>query len=137
MDFPYLCDLFWCSCNPGRPLRPRSKNHITPISYPIGLINIKTAYHREPPFVRLVRTPESKDGIMLEQKEITIEEEQRTHSPIPQKRMSWVRSLRIYTGVYSRAPFWKIATRPFILFFYPAVLWAFLSKYLLPCNSAC
>jgi len=40
--------------------------------------------------------------------------------------MSYVRSLRVFTGRYSYAPIWKIYTRPVILFFYPAVLWGFL-----------
>ena len=46
-------------------------------------------------------------------------------STVPRK-MSYIRSLRIFTGRYTRAPFWKIFVRPLIVFFYPAVLWAFL-----------
>jgi MFS family permease len=46
-------------------------------------------------------------------------------APIPHK-MSYMQSLRVYTGRYTRAPFWRIFVRPFIVFFYPAVLWAFL-----------
>ncbi|MCJ1311155.1 hypothetical protein MMC25_004825 [Agyrium rufum] len=42
------------------------------------------------------------------------------------KRMSYVQSLRIYTGRYAQAPFWRIFTRPFIVFWYPAVFWGFL-----------
>ncbi|MCJ1409172.1 hypothetical protein MMC19_003250 [Ptychographa xylographoides] len=41
-------------------------------------------------------------------------------------KMSYVQSLRIYTGRYTRAPFWKIFIRPAIIFWYPGVLWAFL-----------
>ena len=41
-------------------------------------------------------------------------------------RMSYIRSLRIYTGRYTDAPYWKIFARPFVIFFYPAVFWAFL-----------
>ena len=41
-------------------------------------------------------------------------------------RMSYVRSLRAFTGRYTKAPFWKIFIRPFIVFWYPAVFWAFL-----------
>jgi MFS family permease len=41
-------------------------------------------------------------------------------------KMSYLSSLRIYTGIYSRSPLWKIMVRPFIMFFYPCVLWGFL-----------
>ena len=41
-------------------------------------------------------------------------------------KMSYVKSLRIYTGRYTDAKIWKIFARPFIMFFYPCVLWAFL-----------
>ena len=44
----------------------------------------------------------------------------------PEPKMSYARSLRVYTGKYSRAPTFKIFTRPIILFFYPAVFWGFL-----------
>jgi hypothetical protein len=39
---------------------------------------------------------------------------------------SYLRSLRIYTGRYTNSPTWKVFTRPFIIFFYPAVLFSFL-----------
>jgi hypothetical protein len=41
-------------------------------------------------------------------------------------KMSFTSSLRVYTGVYSTSPLWKIMIRPFVMFFYPAVLWGFL-----------
>lgn len=44
---------------------------------------------------------------------------------IPQK-MSYARSLRLFSGRYTEAPVWKVFTRPFVMFWYPAVLWAFL-----------
>lgn len=43
-----------------------------------------------------------------------------------EKQMSYWRALRIFTGRYSDAKIWKIFTRPFIMFFYPCVLWGFL-----------
>ena len=46
--------------------------------------------------------------------------------PAAEPRMSYLASLRVYTGRYSYAPIWKIYTRPVLLFFYPAVLWGFL-----------
>jgi MFS family permease len=50
---------------------------------------------------------------------------QTTPSNIPPK-MSYIKSLRIFTGRYSTAPAYKIFTRPVVLFFYPAVFWGFL-----------
>lgn len=41
-------------------------------------------------------------------------------------KMSYWRSLRIYSGRYSNAPMLKIAIRPFILFWYPAVFVLFI-----------
>lgn len=41
-------------------------------------------------------------------------------------KQSYTRSLRIYNGSYSTAGFGKILVRPFVMFFYPAVFWAFL-----------
>lgn len=37
-----------------------------------------------------------------------------------------MRSLRFYSGVYTETPLWKIFLRPLVIFWYPAVLWAFL-----------
>lgn len=39
---------------------------------------------------------------------------------------SYLRSLRIYTGTYTDCATWKVFARPFIMFFYPAVLFSFL-----------
>ena len=50
-----------------------------------------------------------------------------TGPEVPQYRMSYLSSLRIYTGRYTKAPLWKIFVRPFVVFWYPAVLWAFLA----------
>ena len=41
-------------------------------------------------------------------------------------KITYIQSLRVYTGRYSNASFIKIFSRPLIVFFYPAVLWAFL-----------
>lgn len=43
-----------------------------------------------------------------------------------EKKMSFWRTLRIFTGRYSDAKIWTIFARPFIMFFYPCVLWGFL-----------
>lgn len=42
------------------------------------------------------------------------------------KKHTYIQSLRIFTGRYSDAPAWKVFLRPVIMWFYPAVLWAFL-----------
>jgi MFS family permease len=39
---------------------------------------------------------------------------------------SYLHSLRVYNGRFTNAPFWKITIRPVVMFWYPAVLWAFL-----------
>ena len=41
-------------------------------------------------------------------------------------KMSYLKSLRLYTGRYSDAKVWKIFTRPLVMFFYPCVIWGFL-----------
>ncbi|KAF4630575.1 hypothetical protein G7Y89_g7564 [Cudoniella acicularis] len=44
-----------------------------------------------------------------------------------EKKESYLRSLRFMTGKrYTDAPYWKILVRPVVIFWYPAVLWAFL-----------
>ncbi|KAI0152827.1 major facilitator superfamily domain-containing protein [Xylariaceae sp. FL1272] len=39
---------------------------------------------------------------------------------------SFARSVRLYSGVYTPTPLWKIFLRPLVIFWYPAVFWAFL-----------
>ncbi|KAI1085025.1 MFS general substrate transporter [Whalleya microplaca] len=38
----------------------------------------------------------------------------------------YLKTLRMYGGIYTDTPLWKIFLRPMVVFFYPAVLWAFL-----------
>ncbi|KAI9759957.1 MAG: hypothetical protein M4579_001990 [Chaenotheca gracillima] len=64
---------------------------------------------------------ESKTG-GTEQLEQTVTFEDGAAEP----RMSYLSSLRVFTGTYSHAPFWKIFLRPLVVFWYPGVLWAFL-----------
>ncbi|KAL2809384.1 major facilitator superfamily domain-containing protein [Aspergillus granulosus] len=44
-----------------------------------------------------------------------------------EKKNSYWRSLRVFSGRFSNASIMKIMTRPFILFLYPPLLWAFLT----------
>ena len=41
-------------------------------------------------------------------------------------KMGYWKSMSLFTGRYTDAAIWKIFARPFIIFFYPCVLWAFL-----------
>jgi hypothetical protein len=43
-----------------------------------------------------------------------------------EKKDSYVRSLRLWSGIYTSTPILKIFLRPVVIFWYPAVLWAFL-----------
>jgi MFS family permease len=43
----------------------------------------------------------------------------------PPQRKSFLQSLAVYTGIYTNAPL-KVFIRPFIMFTYPAVIWAWL-----------
>lgn len=42
-----------------------------------------------------------------------------------EERKTWVQELRIYNGRFSDESFFKLIFAPFVLFFYPATLWAF------------
>lgn len=58
-----------------------------------------------------------------------LEGESVSHGPrhgATEKKHSYVRSLKVFTGRYTDAPAWKIFLRPVIMWFYPAVLWGFL-----------
>ena len=79
------------------------------------------------------RRPQAGSAVSYEQEKISVEKKSANvkhvseieESSIP-KKMSYGRSLNVYTGRYARAPFWKIFLRPLIVFWYPAVFWAFL-----------
>jgi MFS family permease len=55
-----------------------------------------------------------------------VDEQHTTAAAVPEKKHTYLQSLRVFTGRYSYAPVWKIMLRPVILLFYPAVFWAFL-----------
>lgn len=50
----------------------------------------------------------------------------RIHWGADDPKKGFIASLAIYTGRYSNAPLWRIIARTLIVFFYPAVFWAFL-----------
>ena len=47
-------------------------------------------------------------------------------TPTVPQRHTYLQSLRVFTGRYSRAPGWKPFARPVVMLFYPAVFWGFL-----------
>ena len=81
----------------------------------------ETSYRRNRPLSHL------QHKFATEHKEKDIEHVSSTIDTTSQfQKMSYKQSLRAYTGRYTLAPFWRIFIRPLIVFFYPAVLWAFL-----------
>lgn len=45
---------------------------------------------------------------------------------VTERKESYLRSLRLWDGIYTDTPLWKIFLRPLVVFFYPGVLWGFL-----------
>ncbi|KAF2093558.1 MFS general substrate transporter [Rhizodiscina lignyota] len=89
----------------------------------------ETSYNRPPPqdFVRTEKDRPDEEiarEIKAAQEHVEFRRSSTEGPPVP--KMSYTRSLRIYTGTYSRSPLWKIMARPFVMFFYPAVIWGFL-----------
>ncbi|OJJ02646.1 hypothetical protein ASPVEDRAFT_62630 [Aspergillus versicolor CBS 583.65] len=94
----------------------------------------------ETAFIRADPSPETTTSIAHEAKdhpssdnahgigrvESKSQSQQSNYSPPAQKHSYW-RSLRVYSGRYSDAPLLKVVSRPFILFLYPPMLWAFLT----------
>jgi len=89
----------------------------------------ETSYIRIPLEQRLGITNGSNAGeknVVLENKEANLQEREYAHQPTTYTKMPYLKSLRIYSGRYTDAPYWKIFLRPLVVFWYPAVLWAFL-----------
>lgn len=91
----------------------------------------ETAYNRVPIEERfrgiaLNNSDSEKPAADLEQQEVTPAEKTPAQIEASEKKEPYWRTLRLYTGTYCDTPLWKIMCRPFIVFFYPAVLWGFL-----------
>lgn len=91
----------------------------------------ETAYRRNS-VIPLLVSDEGEVGVHMklgqeneQHLEKVIAEKKSTSGPVEEKH-TYIRSLRIFTGRYSDAPIWKIMLRPVVMWFYPAVLWAFL-----------
>jgi len=90
----------------------------------------ETAYERAPieerySGIALRQSDLEKDIGDIKQDELA-QVESRPENPTPEPKMSYLKSLRIYTGRHSTTPLWKIGLRPLVIFWYPAVFWAFL-----------
>lgn len=89
----------------------------------------ETAYRRDS-IVPVIETDEK--GVHLKlghEHEVHHEQEEaavRVGSRESEKKHTYIQSLRVFTGRYSDAPTWKVFLRPVVMWFYPAVLWAFL-----------
>lgn len=87
----------------------------------------ETSYKRPPLHEILNIDISEKDlDVKADKEEKEIEAPTAASPSASEPKMSFASSLRVYTGVYSTSPLWKIMARPFIMFFYPAVLWGFL-----------
>ncbi|ORY68914.1 putative cycloheximide resistance protein [Pseudomassariella vexata] len=93
----------------------------------------ETAYNRPNPLQRLVdtRARHEKPDDAGNKNEVVEYKENVTRSPengeqLAETKDPYLRSLRMYHGVYTQTSLWKIFLRPVVVFWYPAVLWAFL-----------
>ncbi|KAL3426059.1 Protein HOL1-like protein 2 [Phlyctema vagabunda] len=86
----------------------------------------ETTYTRAPIRVRYadmsLHPGSEKPALDVEHQEVS-----RTPQPTElEQKHSYIRSLRVFNGRHTQTPFWKILVRPAVVFWYPAVLWAFL-----------
>lgn len=91
----------------------------------------ETAYIRPTLRERYAAATASSPVVDDEKKGLDVGQHEMSTSASPpasdEKKVPYLRTLRFTTGKrYSNAPFWKILIRPVVVFWYPAVLWAFL-----------
>lgn len=96
-------------------VRPRIISHLTPAhsseeEHKIGSLTIDEKVGAE--HVEAVPVPAHVTG--------------NGHKADSEPKHTYLRTLKVFTGRYTDAPMWKIFSRPFIMFWYPAVLWGFL-----------
>lgn len=84
----------------------------------------ETAYRRNRATPKRTSTQISAVGDNSEKAVFDANETAPTTTVIPPKK-SYLQSLKIFTGVYTKSPL-KVFIRPFIMFTYPAVIWAWL-----------
>ncbi|KAI1809013.1 major facilitator superfamily domain-containing protein [Poronia punctata] len=92
----------------------------------------ETAFRRRASYEeRLRATKEERTRRRFSEKSSSVEHKEGSSAvfepslQIEAKETFW-KSLRFYSGVYTETPLWKIFLRPLVVFWYPAVLWAFL-----------
>ncbi|CAK7200293.1 hypothetical protein SEUCBS139899_002984 [Sporothrix eucalyptigena] len=89
----------------------------------------ETAYVRAPLEERFpVPGPDARTSVDKE-KGLTTNEVDTTNAreaPVVEEKHSFLRSLKIFTGVYSSTSLLRIFLRPFVILFYPGVFWGFL-----------
>jgi len=92
----------------------------------------ETAYTRVPVNNRLrgavIHSDDSeKHGADVEKEPSATTKHNFDYAVTTEQKAPYLRTIRFMTGErYSHAPFWKILIRPAVVFWYPAVLWAFL-----------
>ncbi|KAF7537382.1 hypothetical protein G7054_g3773 [Neopestalotiopsis clavispora] len=86
----------------------------------------ETAYNRSPVGQKLVTATLDKETTAVVQEKKKAEIEHRESGELVEKKKSFVSSLRLWGETYTSTPLWKIFLRPLIIFWYPAVFWAFL-----------
>ncbi|KAI1431292.1 major facilitator superfamily domain-containing protein [Xylaria sp. CBS 124048] len=90
----------------------------------------ETAYQRLPSQRRSVVSATNDSVPSSEKSNTTVERHDKLLVPETgvgvEPKVSYLRSLRLYNGVYTKTPLWKIFLRPMVMLWYPAVFWAFL-----------
>lgn len=109
----------------------------------------ETAYRRDSVVPILTKDEKAESGVHMKlghEHELQHSTKDRTYEQhiedggATEKKHTYLQSLRIFTGPYSHAPGWKIFLRPVVMWFYPAILWAFLiyGKWTIPLpNDSC
>ncbi|KAI0015275.1 major facilitator superfamily domain-containing protein [Xylariomycetidae sp. FL0641] len=91
----------------------------------------ETAYRRSPErdlvtsssIENKATADQEKDSAVTEQRE---NQRMSSEAGTSERKISYWHSLRLYSGIYTDTPLWKIFLRPMVVFWYPGVLWAFL-----------
>ncbi|KAI5858234.1 MFS general substrate transporter [Durotheca rogersii] len=100
------------------------------ILLPLVLLFVpETAYRRPLSVEVLAQAGRDVKADPSEKKDTASEREESSHvetgAATEAKETFW-QSMRLWGGIYTDTPLWKIFLRPMVIFFYPAVLWAFL-----------
>ncbi|KAI1763834.1 MFS general substrate transporter [Hypoxylon sp. FL1150] len=87
----------------------------------------RSSYERQLAANSTIRRDEKSDS---SKKDAPSEQEEKVESVetgvVTERKESFVRSMRLWGGIYTDTPLWKVFMRPFVVFFYPGVLWGFL-----------